>query len=55
MLRQIFRSPVYSHFGESLAGMDTIRAYGYERRFALENDRHVDFSHRCACALSFAP
>ena len=45
---QITRSPIYSHFGESLAGMDTVRAYGYERRFALESDARVDYNNRCA-------
>lgn len=28
--------------------MDTVRAYGYERRFALESDEHVNYNNRCA-------
>jgi hypothetical protein len=43
---QVTRSPVYSHFAESLAGMDTIRAYGYQSRFALMSDNRVDYNHR---------
>ena len=43
---QVTRSPVYSHFAESLAGMDTIRAYGYQSRFALMSDSRVDYNHR---------
>ena len=43
---QVSRSPVYSHFAESLAGMDTIRAYGYQSRFALMSDSRVDYNHR---------
>lgn len=45
---QISHSPIYSHFQESLAGIDTVRAYGYERRFAADSDRHVDYNHRRA-------
>jgi ATP-binding cassette subfamily C (CFTR/MRP) protein 1 len=32
------RSPVYSSFGETLSGLDTIRAFGQARRFA---DTHL--------------
>ena len=33
--------------------MDTVRAYGYERRFALESDERVNYNNRCAvhCCL----
>ena len=44
---QVTRSPVFSHFAESLAGMDTIRAYGYEDRFAMMSNDRVDYNHRC--------
>ena len=43
---QVTRSPVFSHFAESLAGMDTIRAYGYQDRFAVMSDDRVDYNHR---------
>lgn len=48
---QVTRSPVFSHFAESLAGMDTIRAYGYQDRFAAMNDDRVDHNHRSSHAL----
>ncbi|KAI9807281.1 MAG: hypothetical protein M1833_000024 [Piccolia ochrophora] len=36
------RSPIYAHFQESLGGMNTIRAYRQQHRFALENEQRVD-------------
>ena len=35
--------------------MDTVRAYGYERRFALESDEHVNYNNRCAGRRPLAP
>lgn len=43
------RSPIYAHFSETLTGVETLRAYGFEERFALSNERKVDYNHRCAC------
>ena len=31
-IESIQRSPLYQHFGETLSGISTIRAYGDERR-----------------------
>ncbi|KAH3704703.1 hypothetical protein DPMN_079765 [Dreissena polymorpha] len=36
------RSPVYSHFGESIAGASTIRGYGFQQRFIQESKDRVD-------------
>nr|AJG01605.1 ATP-binding cassette sub-family C member 1 [Dreissena polymorpha] len=36
------RSPVYSHFGESIAGASTIRGYGFQQRFVQESKDRVD-------------
>ena len=36
------RSPIYAHFQESLGGINTIRAYRQQGRFALENEWRVD-------------
>lgn len=44
------RSPIYAHFSETLTGVETLRAYGFEERFALSNERKVDYNHRCAGA-----
>ena len=41
------RSPMYSHFSESLSGISTIRAYQLEDRFKLENEMKIDFSQKC--------
>jgi ABC transporter transmembrane region len=45
------RSPIYAHFSETLTGVETLRAYGFEERFALSNERKVDYNHRCDCTL----
>ncbi len=43
-MESITRSPMYSHFGETLSGAPTIRAYGMLPTFIDENERHVDFN-----------
>lgn len=45
-LDSISRSPMYAHFQESLSGMSTIRAYGQQKRFELENEWRVDANLR---------
>jgi ABC-type multidrug transport system fused ATPase/permease subunit len=47
-LDAVSRSPIYSHFSESLAGVETIRAYGQAGRFESTSDRFVDSNHRQA-------
>lgn len=42
------RSPVYAHFSESLTGVETIRAFGYQQRFADKSDNQIDYNHRQA-------
>ncbi|PWW78180.1 P-loop containing nucleoside triphosphate hydrolase protein [Tuber magnatum] len=42
----IQRSPLYQHFGETLSGISTIRAYGDERRFVRDNLSKIDNHHR---------
>jgi ABC-type multidrug transport system fused ATPase/permease subunit len=41
-LESISRSPIYSHFGETLSGAATIRAYGMAENFIHENERKID-------------
>ncbi|KAK9471309.1 P-loop containing nucleoside triphosphate hydrolase protein [Dipodascopsis tothii] len=40
------RSPIFQHFGETMAGISTIRAYGYEARFILKNMDKLDTNTR---------
>ncbi|KAI8853927.1 P-loop containing nucleoside triphosphate hydrolase protein [Chytridium lagenaria] len=37
-------SPIYAHFQETLAGVQTIRAYGQQNRFINANEERVDFN-----------
>jgi CRISPR/Cas system Type II protein with McrA/HNH and RuvC-like nuclease domain len=46
------RSPIYTNFSETLAGVETLRAFGYERRFALINEDKVDYNHRYVVLVS---
>ncbi|XP_012382272.2 multidrug resistance-associated protein 1-like isoform X2 [Dasypus novemcinctus] len=41
------RSPVISHFGETLSGVSTIRAFGHEQRFIQQNKEVVNENLVC--------
>lgn len=45
-IESIMRSPLYQHFGETLSGISTIRAYGDERRFVRDNLQMIDNHNR---------
>ncbi|KAF9920021.1 hypothetical protein FBU30_010239 [Linnemannia zychae] len=45
-VESITKSPIFSHFGESLSGVATIRAYGAEKRFQHENLELLDAHNR---------
>lgn len=45
-IESIQRSPLYQHFGETLTGVSTIRAYGDERRFVRDNLSKIDAHNR---------
>ena len=46
-LESISRSPIYSHFGESLSGASTIRAFGMQNHFILDSENKVDQNQIC--------
>ncbi|XP_063229527.1 ATP-binding cassette sub-family C member 3-like [Bacillus rossius redtenbacheri] len=46
-LESIMKAPILSHFGESLTGVSTIRAYRVQDRFTKESELRVDNSQKC--------
>ena len=46
-LDSVSRSPIFSHFGETIQGAITIRAYGQQERFIQESQNKVDNNHMC--------
>lgn len=50
-IESITKSPVYSHFSETLSGVQTIRAYCAEERFAKKSDNNVDINNSCQIAI----
>ena len=43
----ISRSPIYSHFGETVSGSTTIRAYNLTRQFIATNEKKIDDNQVC--------
>lgn len=50
----ITKSPIFQHFSETLVGVCTIRAFGDEKRFILENLDKIDQNNRAFFYLSVA-
>uniref|UniRef100_A0AAR2KFH3 ATP-binding cassette, sub-family C (CFTR/MRP), member 2 n=1 Tax=Pygocentrus nattereri TaxID=42514 RepID=A0AAR2KFH3_PYGNA len=50
-LDSVSRSPIYSHFGETVSGLPVIRAYGYQERFLEQNTVTIDNNLKCVCQL----
>ena len=46
-MESITRSPIYSHFSETINGVSTIRAYGANDRFIQGSDNRVDANQVC--------
>ncbi|KAJ8967485.1 hypothetical protein NQ314_002799 [Rhamnusium bicolor] len=46
-LESVSRSPIYSHFGETVTGVQAIRAYGQQERFIQESEHRVDVNQIC--------
>ena len=45
-LESVSRSPVYTHFNETLLGTSVIRAFGEQERFIRESDGRVDHNQK---------
>nr|XP_020463909.1 multidrug resistance-associated protein 1-like [Monopterus albus] len=45
-LESVSRSPIYTHFNETLLGTSVIRAFGEQERFIHESDQRVDHSQK---------
>jgi ABC-type multidrug transport system fused ATPase/permease subunit len=41
-LEAISKSPIFSHFGETLNGISTIRAFGAQKRFIEQMENKID-------------
>uniref|UniRef100_A0A8C2UET6 ATP binding cassette subfamily C member 3 n=1 Tax=Coturnix japonica TaxID=93934 RepID=A0A8C2UET6_COTJA len=46
-LESVSRSPIYSHFSETISGTSVIRAYQREKSFIDISDRKVDENQKC--------
>ncbi|XP_056384892.1 ATP-binding cassette sub-family C member 2 [Hyla sarda] len=45
-LDSVTRSPIYSHFGETVSGLSVIRAYGHQQRFLQHNEDTLDLNQK---------
>uniref|UniRef100_A0A8C9LB07 Uncharacterized protein n=1 Tax=Pavo cristatus TaxID=9049 RepID=A0A8C9LB07_PAVCR len=45
-LDSVTRSPIYSHFGETVSGLPVIRAYGHQQRFLEQNEKTLDINQK---------
>ncbi|KFM06516.1 Canalicular multispecific organic anion transporter 1, partial [Aptenodytes forsteri] len=45
-LDSVTRSPIYSHFGETVSGLSVIRAYGHQERFVQQNESTMDINQK---------
>lgn len=45
-LESVSRSPIYTHFNETLLGTSVIRAFGEQDRFIRESDQRVDHNQK---------
>ncbi|XP_009998357.1 PREDICTED: canalicular multispecific organic anion transporter 1 [Chaetura pelagica] len=45
-LDSVTRSPIYSHFGETVSGLSVIRAYRHQERFLQQNESTMDINQK---------
>ncbi|NXE58738.1 MRP2 protein, partial [Calcarius ornatus] len=45
-LDSVTRSPIYSHFGETVSGISVVRAYGHQERFLKQNEITMDINQK---------
>lgn len=45
-VESVTRSPIYSHFGESITGQNTIRAYARQKQFSAVNSQKIDLNQK---------
>ncbi|RUS82077.1 hypothetical protein EGW08_010154, partial [Elysia chlorotica] len=53
-LESASRSPIFSHFAETINGASSIRAYGVCDRFYLDSQMKVDLNQKCSFASNSA-
>ncbi|GFR90425.1 multidrug resistance-associated protein 1 [Elysia marginata] len=53
-LESASRSPIFSHFAETLNGVSSIRAYGVCDRFYIDSQNKVDMNQKCSFASNSA-
>ncbi|XP_004616472.1 ATP-binding cassette sub-family C member 2 [Sorex araneus] len=46
-LDSVTRSPIYSHFSETVSGLSVIRAFEHQQRFLQHNERGIDTNQKC--------
>ncbi|CAO2585581.1 ATP-binding cassette sub-family C member 2, partial [Lemmus lemmus] len=46
-LDSVTRSPIYSHFSETVSGLPVIRAFQHQQRFLTYSERLVDTNQKC--------
>ena len=53
-LESVSRSPIFSHFFETINGVSTIRAFGVQRQFIDTGDAKVDENQMAAYPATMA-
>nr|XP_006210591.1 canalicular multispecific organic anion transporter 1 isoform X1 [Vicugna pacos] len=46
-LDSVTRSPIYSHFSETVSGLSVIRAFEHQQRFLKHNEMSIDTNQKC--------